>query len=62
MARVKEFENEIFDLFCSLDAPDELLDYPVYYTSAKNGWAVTNLNDEKINMNCILDGIIKHIP
>lgn len=62
MARVKEVENEIFDLFCSLDAPDELLEYPVYYCSAKNGWAVANLNDEKINMNCILDGIIKHIP
>jgi predicted membrane GTPase involved in stress response len=32
---VEEVENEIFDLFCSLDASDEILDYPVFYTSAK---------------------------
>jgi GTP-binding protein len=49
-------------LFCTLDASDEILDYPIYYASAKNGWAVTNMNDEKIDMKCILDGIINNIP
>ncbi len=61
-ARIKEVENEIFDLFCSLDAPDESLDYPVYYASAKNGWAVQDMSEEKLNMSCILEGIIKHVP
>lgn len=61
-ARVKEVENEIFDLFCSLEVSDEILDYPVFYASAKNGWAVNDMNDEKVDMKCILEGIIKQIP
>jgi len=60
-ARCREVEGEIFDLFCSLDAPDESLDYPTYYASAKNGWAVDNIDDIKNDnksMQCILEGII----
>ena len=33
-----------------------------FYASAKNGWAIEDLNDEKIDMKCILDGIIRKIP
>ena len=40
-------ENEIFDLFCTLDANDEILEYPLFFASAKNGWAVTSIEDEK---------------
>jgi len=29
-ARVKEVENEIFSLFCDLNVPDELLEYPIF--------------------------------
>ena len=29
--RVEEVENEIFDLFCSLDPSDEQLEYPTLY-------------------------------
>lgn len=39
-ARVKEVVNEVFDLFCDLNCPDEHLEYPLYYASGKNGWAV----------------------
>ena len=63
--RCEEVENEIFDLFCTLDAPDESLDYPIYYASAKNGWAVKDIKDiknDKKDMKCILDGIIENIP
>lgn len=38
-ARLKEVENEIFDLFITLDATDDQMEYPVLYASAKNGWA-----------------------
>lgn len=55
-------ENEIFDLFCTLDASDEILEYPLFYASAKNGWAVTSMDDAKDNMTVILEGIINHIP
>jgi GTP-binding protein len=64
-SRCTEVENEIFDLFCNLDAPDESLEYPIYYASAKNGWAVDDIKDinkENKDMKCILDGIIQYIP
>jgi len=34
-SRINEVTNEIFDLFCSLEANDDQLDYPLIYASAK---------------------------
>jgi GTP-binding protein len=59
---VKEVENEIFDLFCSLDASDDLLDYPIFYCSGKSGWAVKNLEDARNDVSCILDAVVDYIP
>jgi GTP-binding protein len=61
-ARTKVVVNEVFDMFCDLSCPDEFLDYPLYYASGKNGWAVENMDHEKRDVDCILNGIIKHIP
>lgn len=61
-ARVEEVENEIFDLFCNLDATDEQLEYPVIYASARNGWAIKNMNKEKQGVNDLFDAICGHIP
>ena len=46
-ARVQDVENEIFDLFCLLEANDEQLEYPIIYASARNGWAVKDRTTEK---------------
>jgi GTP-binding protein len=61
-ARVSEVVNEIFEMFCDLNCPDHFLDYPLYYSSGRNGWAVEHLNDEKKSIECILKGIVKHVP
>lgn len=61
-ARVKEVENEIFDLFCSLDCNDELLDYPLFYASAKGGWASRSMEGDKQDITTILQSVIDHIP
>jgi GTP-binding protein len=61
-ARVKEVENEVFDLFCNLSSNDNVLDYPVFYASGRDGWAVKNMDDEKKDVKCIFDGILEHIP
>ncbi|SBT80756.1 GTP-binding translation elongation factor tu family protein, putative [Plasmodium malariae] len=45
----EEIENEIFDLFADLNAPDELMNYPILYASAKNGWCTDNFDDAKQN-------------
>jgi len=42
-----EIENEIFDLFMSLEANDHQMEYPVLYASAKNGWVETEWDSIK---------------
>src|ERR1700712_981361 len=37
--RAQEVLGEVFDLFVSLDATDEQLDFPVLYASGRNGYA-----------------------
>jgi GTP-binding protein len=61
-ARVKDVEDEIFDLFCNLNPTDTQLDYPTIYASAKNGWAVKNMDDEKSGVKCLLDTIVSRVP
>lgn len=60
-----EVENELFDMFVALEADDEQLEFPVLYASAKNGWAVRDLDDDsesKDNMKALLDEIIAYVP
>src|SRR5437588_10150793 len=44
-ARPHKVLDEIFDLFVELKATDEQLDFPIVYTSEKNGFAMRELND-----------------
>jgi GTP-binding protein len=60
-ARADEVLDEIFDLFLSLDANDEQLDFPVIYASGRNGWAVNDLNDPKENLNALFDRILSYV-
>src|SRR6202451_2105773 len=52
----------IFDLFVSLHATDEQLDFPVIYASAKEGLAKVELTHASGTMEPLFDAIIKHIP
>jgi GTP-binding protein len=61
-ARVAEVENEIFELFFNLGATDEQMEYPIVYASARQGWAVNNMDDPKTNMDPLLDTILKYVP
>ncbi len=60
--RPAEVLDEIYDLFIDLQADDEQLEFPVVFASGRNGWAVTNLDDERKNLVPLLDVIIKKIP
>jgi GTP-binding protein len=54
--------DEVFDLFVSLHATDEQLDFPVIYASAKEGFAKDQLDHASGTMEPLFDAIIKHIP
>jgi len=47
-----------FDLFASLGATDEQLDFPVVYASAKNGYAKMDLAEESDNLTCLYETIM----
>jgi len=66
-ARIEEVENEVFDLFCSLDANDTQMEYTTLYASGKEGWAENAMPDwtdetRTKTMSPLLDTIIKDIP
>ncbi len=60
-ARLVDVENEIFDLFCSLDATEEQLEYPLLYASARTGWAVKNMSEDKNSISPLLDVIVDKV-
>jgi GTP-binding protein len=54
--------DAVFDLFVSLHATDEQLDFPVIYASAKGGYAKEQIEHASGTMEPLFDAIIKHIP
>ena len=60
--RIDEVEDEILDLFISLDADESYLESPFVYASAKNGWASLDKGQIKSDMSDLLDTIIDYTP
>ena len=59
--RANEVLDETFDLFVSLDANDEQLDFPVLYASGRSGWASKEVDGPRENLHPLLDLIIEHV-
>jgi GTP-binding protein len=53
--------DECFDLFANLGATDEQLDFPHLYASGRNGWADTELDGPRENLNALFDLVIAHV-
>ncbi len=60
-AREDEVLDEIFELFMSLDANNDQLDFPVVYASGRSGWAVKELTDPRENLNALFDIILTSV-
>lgn len=61
-ARIEEVESEIFDLFCNLDASDDQLEYQTVFAAAKEGWAISHLDNKREGVKDLLDVIAKYVP
>src|SRR5438034_10294496 len=61
-ANPKKVLDEVFELFISLNATDEQLDFPFIYCSAKAGYAKLELDHVSGTMEPLFDAIVKHIP
>ncbi|WP_346939058.1 translational GTPase TypA [uncultured Clostridium sp.] len=60
-ARPEAVIDEIFDLFVELGATDEQLDFKVIYASARDGVAVSELEDEPADMVPLFEAIIENV-
>jgi len=61
-ARSEWVVDQVFDLMVKLNAPDNILDFPILYASAKNGYAIKSLEDPRESVSPVLDAIIEYIP
>lgn len=63
-SRVAQVESDLFDLFATLGATDEQAEYPLLYSSAKQGWAsdsVASASSEP-SMEPLFNLILSHVP
>ncbi|WP_230291352.1 translational GTPase TypA [Croceicoccus sp. Ery5] len=60
--RADEVLDEIFDLFVSLDANDEQLDFPTLYASGRNGYASTDIEARSGDLTAMFELIRDHVP
>lgn len=61
-ARVEAVQDEILDLFIDVGVGDDMLDYPILYASGREGYAVKNMKDERVDIRPLLDEIIRQVP
>ena len=61
-ARPDEVLNEVFDLFVELEAADWQLDFPVIYTSSREGTATTDVTQPGSSMQPLFEMITAEIP
>ncbi|NIY75151.1 translational GTPase TypA [Thalassospira sp. HF15] len=60
--RAEEVLDEIFDLFVSLEASEEQLDFPVLYASGRDGWAAESPEGPKDNLTPLMELVLSHVP
>jgi GTP-binding protein len=61
-ARAAEVLDECFELFLSLEANDEQLDFPVLYASGRNGYAGLADDVREGTLDPMFETIVRHVP
>ncbi len=54
--------DEVYDLFIDLGAEEDQLDFPILYTNARIGTAVTKFGEHGENLQPLFETIISHLP
>jgi len=61
-ARPEDVHEEIFDLFCDLDASDAQLDFPLLYAVGREGIAKRTLDDPSTTLDPLFETILEKVP
>ena len=54
--------DEVFDLFASLDANEDQLDFPHLYASGRSGWADADLDGPRNSLDALFNLVVNHVP
>jgi GTP-binding protein len=60
--RIAQVEDELYDMLIDLDASEDQLDFPILYTNAKDGIALTDPEGKGTDLVPLFEAILKHIP
>ncbi|MEP5938474.1 MAG: translational GTPase TypA [Erythrobacter sp.] len=60
--RPQEVLDEVFDLFVSLDATDEQLDFPVLYASGRDGYSSDDQEAREGTLDPLFKKVVEHVP
>ncbi|MEJ5978236.1 translational GTPase TypA [Novosphingobium sp. PS1R-30] len=60
--RIQEVLDEVFDLFVTLEATDEQLDFPVLYASGRNGYCSDDPQRREGTLEPMFQKIVDHVP
>jgi GTP-binding protein len=61
-ARPNDVLNEVFDLFCDLEASETQTDFPILYAVGRQGIAKTSLDDPSTTLDPLFDMILARVP
>jgi GTP-binding protein len=61
-ARPQAVLNEVYDLFIDLDATEEQIEFPVLYTNARAGVAMTESGGTAEDLSILFKAIVDHVP
>ncbi|MBP5427605.1 MAG: translational GTPase TypA [Clostridiales bacterium] len=61
-ARPSEVLDEVLELFIELGADDDQIEFPVVYASARDGYAVYDLGDDKKDLKPLFETILDKVP
>ena len=61
-ARCDEVVDEVLDLLIEMHAPDDLLDWPILFASARRGYATLDWRKPGDDLTPLFDAILKYIP
>jgi GTP-binding protein len=61
-ARHEQTLDEVFSLFCDLEASDKQADFPVVYAVGRDGVAMRKFDDERRSLEPLMETIVEKIP
>ncbi|MDX2244014.1 MAG: translational GTPase TypA [Leptolyngbyaceae cyanobacterium bins.302] len=54
--------DKVLDLFLELGADDDQCEFPYLFASGLAGFAIDNLEDERVDMKPLFDAFLRHVP